>query len=167
MATPTIEAPKKGIDYIINSKRIYPDWIKTHQVFKNLNSIEKVFPRIGLLNFKEPCEIMNSEEAAKAATATAKTDAATAKTATAATKTVATTASTDAVTTQTASDTAVTDVGLLSTATVSADITSGTAALTNDLTIRTDKAKCATQSVMNAGLVAALALVNADTILPP
>ena len=54
-----------GIDYIIKGK--YPSWIRNHQVFKDLNKIDKVFPKIGLANFKEPCEIMNTGEAKTAA----------------------------------------------------------------------------------------------------
>lgn len=57
-----------GIDYIINGKRKYPEWIKNHQVFKDMNKIDKVFPKIGLANFKEPCEIMNTAEAKTSAT---------------------------------------------------------------------------------------------------
>jgi hypothetical protein len=52
-----------GIDYIINGKRKYPEWLKNHQVFKDMNKIDKVFPKIGLPNFREPCEIMNTAEA--------------------------------------------------------------------------------------------------------
>lgn len=64
---------KKGIDFVVNPKKEhpYPDWMKQHRVFKELSSIDKVFPRIGLTNFKEPCEIMNSEEAIKFANALA------------------------------------------------------------------------------------------------
>lgn len=58
---------KKGIDFITASKKPYPDWIKQHRIFKDLSSIEKVWPRIGLSNFREPCEIMNAEEAVKSA----------------------------------------------------------------------------------------------------
>ena len=54
---------QKGIDYIVNTKRAYPTWIKNHDVFKSLNKIDKVFPKIGLPNFREPCEIMNTAEA--------------------------------------------------------------------------------------------------------
>lgn len=53
----------KGVDFIVNSKKPYPDWIKSHAVFKELNKIDKVFPRIGLPNFKEPADIMNTAEA--------------------------------------------------------------------------------------------------------
>jgi hypothetical protein len=59
---------KSGVEYIINSKRPYPEWLRTHTVFKEMNKIEKVFPRIGLPNFKEPCDIMNSQEALTEAT---------------------------------------------------------------------------------------------------
>jgi len=58
----------KGVDYILNSKRPYPEWIKGHTVFKEVNKIDKVFPLIGLPNFKEPCDIMNSAEAMADAT---------------------------------------------------------------------------------------------------
>ena len=66
---PTTIIPKKGIDFVSNSKKPYPDWIKHHRIFKELPTLNKVFPRIGLSNFKEPCEIMNSEEATKCAKA--------------------------------------------------------------------------------------------------
>jgi hypothetical protein len=65
----TITPVKKGIDFITASKKPYPDWIKQHRIFRDLPSIEKVWPRIGLSNFREPCEIMNSEEAVKSAKA--------------------------------------------------------------------------------------------------
>jgi hypothetical protein len=52
-----------GVDYIVNSKKPYPGWLRNHTVFKEMNKIDKVFPRIGLPNFKEPCDIMNSAEA--------------------------------------------------------------------------------------------------------
>lgn len=58
----------KGVDFILNSKRPYPDWIRSHTVFKESNKIDKVFPKIGLPNFKEPCDIMNSAEALAEAT---------------------------------------------------------------------------------------------------
>lgn len=54
---------KSGVDYILNSKRPYPEWLRSHTVFKELSRIDKVFPKIGLPNFKEPCDIMNSAEA--------------------------------------------------------------------------------------------------------
>lgn len=54
---------KSGVDYIVKSKRPYPDWIKSHSVFKEMTKIDKVFPKIGLPNFKESCDIMNSAEA--------------------------------------------------------------------------------------------------------
>jgi hypothetical protein len=57
-----------GVDFIINSKRPYPEWIRTHTVFRELQKIDKVFPKIGLPNFKEPCDIMNSAEALADAT---------------------------------------------------------------------------------------------------
>lgn len=53
----------KGVDFIRSSKRPFPEWLKTHTVFKEMSKIDKVFPKIGLPNFKEPCEIMNSAEA--------------------------------------------------------------------------------------------------------
>lgn len=52
----------KGVDYIVNSKKPYPPWIKEHTVFKSMEKIDKVFPKIGLPNFKESCDIMNSAE---------------------------------------------------------------------------------------------------------
>jgi hypothetical protein len=53
----------KGIEYIVNTKRPFPEWIKNHEVFKSLSKIDKVFPKIGLANFREPCTIMNTAEA--------------------------------------------------------------------------------------------------------
>lgn len=58
----------KGVPYIVNSKKPYPEWIKNHSVFKEMSKIDKVFPKIGLPNFKEPCDIMNSAEALAEAT---------------------------------------------------------------------------------------------------
>lgn len=54
---------KSGVDYIVNSKKPYPEWLRGHTVFKEMPKIDKVFPKIGLPNFKEPCDIMNSAEA--------------------------------------------------------------------------------------------------------
>ena len=48
---------------ILNSKRAYPDWLKNHTVFKELKKIDKIFPSIGLPNFRESCDIMNTQEA--------------------------------------------------------------------------------------------------------
>lgn len=59
---------KKGVSYIVDSKRPYPEWIRSHTVFKEMSKIDKVFPKIGLPNFKEPCDIMNSAEAITEAT---------------------------------------------------------------------------------------------------
>jgi hypothetical protein len=56
------------IDYIVKSKKPYPDWLKGHKVFQELPKIDKVFPRFGLANFREPCEIMNLGEASAEAT---------------------------------------------------------------------------------------------------
>src|SRR5271166_1453976 len=61
-------AEQKVVDFIVNSKRLYPDWLKGHAVFKNIGKIDKVFPRIGLPNFKETCDIMNTAEAKADAT---------------------------------------------------------------------------------------------------
>lgn len=58
-----MQSVKSGVDYILNSKRPYPEWLREHRVFKELNRIDKVFPKIGLPNFKEPCDIMNTAEA--------------------------------------------------------------------------------------------------------
>ena len=52
-----------GVDFILNSKRPYPEWLRTHSVFKEMSRIDKIFPKIGLPNFREPCTIMNSAEA--------------------------------------------------------------------------------------------------------
>ncbi len=57
-----------GVDFILNSRRPYPEWLRCHTVFKEMKKIDKVFPRIGLPNFKEPCDIMNSAEALAEAT---------------------------------------------------------------------------------------------------
>lgn len=57
----------KGVEHITNSKKPYPEWIKNHSVFKEMNKIDKIFPSIGLPNFKEPCDIMNSAEASQEA----------------------------------------------------------------------------------------------------
>jgi hypothetical protein len=54
---------QKSVDYIINSKKPYPDWLKGHAVFKNMGKIDKIFPRIGLPNFRETADIMNTAEA--------------------------------------------------------------------------------------------------------
>jgi hypothetical protein len=61
--TDTQVVPKKGVSYIVNSKKPYPEWIRSHTVFKEMSKIDKVFPKIGLPNFREPCDIMNSAEA--------------------------------------------------------------------------------------------------------
>ncbi len=45
---------KQGIDYVLKGK--FPDFIKTHPVFKTLPKIKKVFPGIGLPNLSEPIE---------------------------------------------------------------------------------------------------------------
>ncbi len=58
-----LASTKSGVDFILNSKRPYPEWLRTHTVFREMRKIDKVFPRIGLPNFKEPCDIMNSAEA--------------------------------------------------------------------------------------------------------
>ena len=49
------------IDYIVNSSKPFPSWIKNHRVFKSLKKIEKVFPQIGLPNFTETITIYPSE----------------------------------------------------------------------------------------------------------
>jgi hypothetical protein len=59
----TTETTKSGVDFILHSKRPYPEWLRSHTVFKEMKKIDKVFPKIGLPNFKEPCDIMNSAEA--------------------------------------------------------------------------------------------------------
>jgi hypothetical protein len=50
------------IDYIVNNKE-YPNWLSNHIIFQKLNKIDKIFPKIGLPNFREPYDIINSEEA--------------------------------------------------------------------------------------------------------
>jgi hypothetical protein len=52
-----------SVDYIVNSQKPFPEWLKTHAIFKEMNKIDKVFPKIGLPNFRQPCEIMNTDEA--------------------------------------------------------------------------------------------------------
>jgi hypothetical protein len=56
-----------SVDYIVNSKKPYPWWLKDHPLFKEIGKIDKVFPKIGLPNFREPCEITNTDEAIAAA----------------------------------------------------------------------------------------------------
>lgn len=65
----TIAQQTKGIDFIIDSKRGYPGWIKGHQLFKEMRKIDKIFPRLGLPNFQEEVEIANTQEAKQFATA--------------------------------------------------------------------------------------------------
>jgi hypothetical protein len=60
--------PLQASNSITNSKRPYPEWLRKHQVFAEMKKIEKIFPRIGLPNFKEPCDIMNTSEALNDAT---------------------------------------------------------------------------------------------------
>jgi hypothetical protein len=52
-----------GINYIINSTKPFPAWIKEHRVFKNLSRIDKVFPHIGLPNFTEDITVYSAESA--------------------------------------------------------------------------------------------------------
>jgi len=66
--TENMQSVKPGVNYILNSKRPYPEWLKSHTVFRELSKIDKVFPKIGLPNFKEPCDIMNTAEATTEAT---------------------------------------------------------------------------------------------------
>lgn len=66
--TEQIAIKSAGVEYILNSKRPYPEWLRNHTVFKESARIDKVFPQIGLPNFKEPCDIMNSAEALADAT---------------------------------------------------------------------------------------------------
>lgn len=56
------------IDFVVNSSKPLPEWLKTHQVFKELKSLEKIFPKIGLRNFKQDVDIIASQEARNAAT---------------------------------------------------------------------------------------------------
>jgi hypothetical protein len=63
VAEKVADQTNQGINFIRSSKRPYPEWIRNHTVFKEMNRIDKVFPKIGLANFKESCEIMNSAEA--------------------------------------------------------------------------------------------------------
>lgn len=63
-----MQQQSKGVSYIVNSKKPYPEWIRNHTVFKEMDKIDKVFPRIGLPNFKEEADIVNTAEALNAAT---------------------------------------------------------------------------------------------------
>jgi hypothetical protein len=56
------------IEYIVNSTKPYPDFIKENEIFKSLNKIDKIFSSIGLSNFKEKVEILNSSGAIVSAT---------------------------------------------------------------------------------------------------
>lgn len=64
MQTQTIHEPVANI----LSKRGYPSFIKKHQVFEKLPRVDKIFPLIGLPNFREPVEITNTDEAKQYAT---------------------------------------------------------------------------------------------------
>jgi hypothetical protein len=52
---------------VISNKQL-PDWIKNHKVFKEFDTINKVFPEIGLPNCEEEIEVNNLKEAKKCAT---------------------------------------------------------------------------------------------------
>src|SRR4051812_6543070 len=56
-------ATNSGVEFIINTKKPFPDWLKNHAVFKQTNTVKKIFPSIGLPNFKEETNIMNTAEA--------------------------------------------------------------------------------------------------------
>lgn len=51
-----------SIGYIVENER-YPEWIRTHSVFKSFNKIDKIFPSIGLDNFTKDIVIDNPLEA--------------------------------------------------------------------------------------------------------
>jgi hypothetical protein len=51
------------VNYIVNSDKPYPSWIKEHRVFKSMLKVDKVFPKIGLSNFSEPTEILSLNQA--------------------------------------------------------------------------------------------------------
>src|SRR5258708_26665910 len=51
---------------IRSSSKPFPDWMKTHQVFDKTR-INKIFPKIGLPNFKTTCEIISTTDAQAAA----------------------------------------------------------------------------------------------------
>jgi hypothetical protein len=51
-----------GIDYILNSTKPYPAWLKEHRIFKNIEKIEKVFPTIGLANFTADLKVPLTDE---------------------------------------------------------------------------------------------------------
>lgn len=57
-----------GIDYITNSNKPYPLWIKEHKVFKNLPKIEKIFSQIGLSNFTQGIKVASLAQAKTQAT---------------------------------------------------------------------------------------------------
>lgn len=50
------------IDYIVNSDKAYPAWIKEHNIFKQLKKINKVFPSIGLQNTEVNVDISNEND---------------------------------------------------------------------------------------------------------
>lgn len=56
-----------GINYILNSSKPFPEWILSHRVFKKINSIEKIWPAIGLPNFSQELEVFQGETAKNAA----------------------------------------------------------------------------------------------------
>lgn len=49
-----------GISYVLEDLR-YPDYIRNHQVFRDLSKLHKVFPHIGLPNASEECAFSNKE----------------------------------------------------------------------------------------------------------
>lgn len=51
------------IKFVSQSTNPYPDWLKNHQVFEKLDRIDKIFPKIGLPNFKQEIEVVNSTDA--------------------------------------------------------------------------------------------------------
>lgn len=57
-----ISAAQSGIRHIIDNTN-YPDYIRNHAVFQNLNKIVKVFPRIGLPNLTESIDYSGALEA--------------------------------------------------------------------------------------------------------
>ena len=104
--------------------------------------------------------------AAKTATALTVTDATTADTAAATAQTQVSLCQTQGASTKVATAAAKAADAALSTSAVSTDLTNASAVLAQNVLIRTDKGVCLTASELNGALVAALALVTANAILP-
>lgn len=55
-----------SVKHVVDTAQ-FPHWIKEHEVFHCQDTIDKIFPKIGLHNFKEKCPIVNTTEARKSA----------------------------------------------------------------------------------------------------